>query len=63
MSPGCRVDNLVDSRKREVILGAVLVQGRIVNAHAKDVCILLWDEHRVCKPGGDLYFSDEICLE
>ena len=45
---GCRVDNLIDSRERKIVLGTMLVQGRVVDTHPLDVCILLRDKHRVC---------------
>ena len=63
MASCCRVDDLINSRKREIILGAVFVQRRIVNAHVKDVCVLLRDKYWVFQPGGDFDFSDEICFK
>ena len=45
---GIRVDDLIDSREQKIVLRAMLVQDRVVDAHPLDVCILLQDKHRVC---------------
>ena len=48
LTTGCRVNDLIDLREREVILRAVFVQRGEINTHAKDVCALLRDQNRVC---------------
>jgi hypothetical protein len=39
------VDNLVDAWQREVVLQAMLVEGREVDAHAEHLSVSPWDEH------------------
>ena len=54
---------MVDSWQREVVLGAVLIERREVDAHAEHLCVLLGYEHRVGHPRSFLDLPDEFCFE
>jgi hypothetical protein len=55
-----RVDDLIDSREREVILWAMLVEISEVDAHTLLVSVFLQDQHWFGHPSRLLDFSDEL---
>jgi hypothetical protein len=57
------VDDLIDPRQPEVVLGAVLVDVGVVDAHPPLVRVLLVDEDRVGEPLRMEDFSDEASRE
>jgi hypothetical protein len=56
---GCSIDDLVDSRQREVIFGACLVKAGEVNAHVPFSVLLLYN-HNVGEPGWVSYWLNEF---
>jgi hypothetical protein len=58
-----RIDDLVDSRQREVIFRAMFLQCREVDTHPVDLGVLLFHHDRWRKPCGLLDLSDELGLE
>jgi hypothetical protein len=55
----CGVDDLVNPRQPEGVLGAVFVEVGVVDAHPPLVRVLLADEDRVGEPLRMEEFSDE----
>ena len=62
LTPGSGVDDLVDPREGEWILGAGLVQAGVVDTHAPGL-VLLHDEDWVGQPLGVKHFHDEAGLQ
>ena len=58
LAPGGRVDDLVDPREGERILGTGLAQAGLVDTHAPGI-VLLQDEDWVGHPLGVEHFHDE----
>jgi hypothetical protein len=59
----CGVDDLIDPRQPEGVLGAVLVEIGVVDAHPPLVRVLLADEDGVGEPLRMEDFSDEASRE
>ena len=58
LTPGGRVDDLVDPREGERILGTGLIEAGVVDTHAPGL-VLLQDEDWVGQPLGVKHFHDE----
>ena len=58
LTPGGRVDNLVDPRESERILGTGLVEAGVVDTHAPGL-VLLRDEDWIGQPLGVKHFHYE----
>jgi hypothetical protein len=59
----CGVDDLVNPRQPEGVLGAVFVEISVVDAHSPLDCVLLANKDGVCKPLRMEDFSDEAVRE
>jgi hypothetical protein len=57
------VDDLINPRQPERVLGAVLVEASVVNAHPPLVCVLLANEDEVGEPLKMENFADEAGRE
>jgi hypothetical protein len=55
-----RVDDLIDSREREVILWTMFVECGEMDAHTKYICIFLWDQNWISNPSRFLDFFNEL---
>jgi hypothetical protein len=58
----CRVDYLVNTRQREMILRAILIETCIIDTHAKSCCVFLWHHECVGHPLGLLELPNESGL-
>jgi hypothetical protein len=57
------VDDLINPRQPKGVLGSVLVEVSVVDAHPPLIRVLLADEDGVCEPLRMEDFSDEASLE